>query len=62
MSKTYYMIVTKDKYELPLCVTESLQDMSRITGVSYHSLWTAFAHYKKKKGKSKYRMLTVDDE
>lgn len=47
MKKTVIMMVTKDKYRLPIVVADSLEEMSAITGKSrkhissYVSKWSA---------------------
>lgn len=40
---TLYMIVSKDEYELPLVVGESVQEMARITGRTLHTLRCCFS-------------------
>lgn len=36
--KKLYMLVTNDKYELPVCVRDTLRELAEAAGVKYHSL------------------------
>lgn len=40
--KYLYMTVTADKYELPLAVEPKLRDLSKKTGINFHTLRTSF--------------------
>lgn len=53
-----YMIVTQDKYELPIFVAGSIQEMSRMTGLKEASLKSEFSRNRKNKA-SKYRIVWV---
>lgn len=53
-----YMIVTQDKYELPLFVAESLAEMSEMTGIREDTLRKGFSRIRKKRD-SKYRIAWV---
>ena len=41
-----YMMVTKDKYELPLAVAGSAGELSRMTGVSAMQIYSQVSKYK----------------
>lgn len=56
-----YMVVTKDEYEEPLAVAESMAELGRIIGVDKASICRGIQRHKRG-GKSKYRMIEVDDD
>lgn len=64
--KKLYMIVSRDKYELPEVVTESLREMARYTGRSLDSMHTCFSkgRHPERGGQYKYfrRYVTVEVE
>ena len=41
-----YMTVSTDKFELPLAIEPKLKDLSKKTGINYHTLRTSFYHNK----------------
>lgn len=41
----YWLIVTHDKYELPLVVADSIQELARYDGVSVNTIYSAISHY-----------------
>lgn len=49
-----YMLVTEDKYELPIAVAESIEELAEITGVSTTSIRGAIWRAKKLGSKSKW--------
>lgn len=49
-----YMVVTQDKYELPLAVADSPAELARMLGVKSSVIRSAISHSKKKGFKSKY--------
>lgn len=42
-----YMKVTRDKYELPIAVADSVRELSRMTGATENSIWSNITHQKK---------------
>ena len=40
--KVLYMTVTADKFELPLAIEPKLKDLSKSTGIKYHTLRNSF--------------------
>lgn len=52
-----YMKVTKDEYELPLAVADSVQHLSEITGDKVNTIFTAIA-----KGRKGYVKVEVGNE
>ncbi len=58
-----YMIVSKDEYELPLIVAESMQELAIKTGRSLHNMYCCFSKGRNPKLKDhKYyrRYVTVE--
>lgn len=52
MKNKIWMKVTKDKYELPVAVAESIPELARLTGQSEKSLYSIFC--RKRKGSKRY--------
>jgi hypothetical protein len=42
--KYLYMIITADELELPLAIEPRLKELSKKTGINYHTLRTSFYH------------------
>lgn len=61
-----YLLVTQDKYELPLAVTDTQEELARIAGVTAGTVMSSLSRNKhsKKPRKSKYRVVWVprDDD
>lgn len=58
---TLYMMVTNDKYELPLIVSKSVDDIARFAGVSKKTIYSAI--FKVEHGnrqRSSYIRINVD--
>lgn len=60
MKKAVYMLVTSDKYELPLIVTDTMAELARLTGQKRSSVASAISHSKKKGFKSRYIKVIID--
>jgi ribosomal protein L7Ae-like RNA K-turn-binding protein len=60
VAKTIYMLVTNDKYELPLVVADSVAELAKLTGQKRSSVASAITHAKKKGFKSMYVKVDVD--
>lgn len=59
---TIVMLVTADKYELPLIVADSVADLAREIGRTPTDLYSAMSHAKKRGGRCKYVRVEVEDE
>jgi hypothetical protein len=59
-SKALYMLVTQDKYELPLIVADSVGELALKTGQKRNVISSAMSHAKKKGFKSMYVKVIVD--
>lgn len=58
-----YMVVSCDKFRLPLCVAESVEELARMTGVSEQSVRMQLSRVRKRRvNKSKYEMIFMDRE
>ena len=60
MTKAVYMLVTQDKYELPLVVADTVAELARLTGQKRSSVASAITHAKKKGFNSKYIKVNID--
>lgn len=57
-----YMKTTKDKYELPLCVTDSIRDMAELNGIRVDNLNSMLSRQRHGKyGQGKYHEVFMDD-
>lgn len=55
MKKKYiYMLVTKDKYELPLAVADSAEELGRILGIPSSRIRTAMSKARERGYRSRY--------
>ena len=62
MKKCLYLKVTKDKYELPLIVTEGAQELADIEGVEVNSIYSSICHYEKGDQYSPYRRVRIEED
>lgn len=57
---TLYMLVTKDKYELPLVIADSLGELADKLSIPKNRITSAISHAKKKGHKSIYVKVQCD--
>lgn len=58
-----YMMVSKDKYELPIAVADNVRELAEMTGGSENSIRSFISKYEHGDIKnSRYRKVVVDDE
>lgn len=57
---TIYMITTRDEYELPVCVADTVRELSKKTGIPYRTITTAL--YLKIKGYARVEIEEDDDD
>ena len=55
-----YMMVTQDKYELPLAVADTVAELARLTGQKRNTIASAMSHAKKKGFSSRYKKVVID--
>lgn len=55
-----YMLVTQDKYELPLVVADTVAELAKLTGKKRSSVASAISHAKKKGFSSRYVKVVLD--
>lgn len=57
----YYMAVTPDKYELPIYVAETAQEMADVMGIKKNSVFSIVCH---KRGgvHSGYKLIRINGE
>ena len=57
-----YMKVTRDEYELPLAVADSVEELSRMTGSTEGSIWSTLSHQKTGRIKSgSFKRIEIGD-
>ena len=60
---TVWMVVTKDKYELPVAIADTSKELAKICGVSHVTIKMGAARYRTGKVKnSRYRKVVIDDD
>lgn len=58
-----YMMVSKDKYELPLAVADSVRELAEMTGGKENSIRTFITKYEHGAIKnSRYRRVDIDED
>lgn len=63
MMHPVYMVVTQDKYELPIAWAESAWELARMLGVDATSILHAVGRCEKNpRKKSKYKLVWVSDQ
>ena len=63
MSKKLYMKVTRDKFELPLCVCSSVTELAARLGVKPHSIWKSLRRARVKGCKyPSYRVVEIEED
>ena len=62
MTKKLYLLVSKDEYELPLAVCDSVYELSKKTGATENTIKSSLSHYYNDGVNSPYRRVEVDWE
>lgn len=62
MKNVVYMQISRDKYELPLAVGDSVRELSKILGVSENAISRTVNSSGGKGGFRKYIKVKVEDE
>lgn len=57
-----WMAVSRDKYELPLAVADSIEELAELCGVKVTSIRSYICHAKKYGTRCKYVVVEVEDE
>lgn len=57
-----WIAVSRDKYELPLAVADTIEELAKMCGVKVHSIRSYISHAKKNGTRCKYIMVEVEDE
>ena len=61
LQKVLYMEITNDKYELPLAVADSAEELARMRKVKPNSIYNLIWSAAKRKGKSRYIKVVIED-
>ena len=59
---TIWMSVSRDKYEHPVCVADSIEELAELCGVKVSSIRSYMSHTKKNGKRCKYVAIEVEDE
>lgn len=62
MKKKLYLLVSKDEYELPLAVCDSVYELSERAGATENTIRSALSHYKNDGVNCPYRQVEVELE
>lgn len=57
-----YMMVSSDKYEFPLAIADTVQELSRIIGVNSTSITTSIIRSERGLFKSHYKRVYIGDD
>lgn len=60
MKNVVYMMVTRDKYELPLAIADTAAELARMLGRKERTIYSAMTQAKKKSWKSIYVKVKID--
>ena len=59
---TLWMLVTNDKYELPIAVADSAADLARMLGINANTIYSAVCRTDKLGYWSRYVRVEVEDD
>lgn len=59
---TVYMKVTKDKYELPLIIADSVKELAERLNINPNNISSSLSHAKHRGHYSPYRKIEIEDE
>ena len=62
MKRDVYVLIENDKFELPICVCDSVEELSEITGDSVGYIHDMIRKAEKRNGNSKYIRVTINDD
>ena len=57
-----WMKVSKDEYELPLAVADSLAELAKMLNVSRYTIASSYCRYARGEKWSCYRKIEIEDE
>ena len=58
---TVYMRVSRDKYELPMAVSDSIIELANICGVNYRTIYRAVYGIRTLKGRPKHVAVQIEE-
>lgn len=62
MKQTIYMLMTTDKYELPLAVADTTRELSALIGVREDAIRSAMSKARKRGSKCRYVKVVIEEE
>lgn len=57
-----YMAISRDKYELPLAVADTIEELAELCGVKPNSIRQYLCHSRQTGKRCKYIVIEVEDE
>ena len=57
-----WLKVTNDKYELPVAVADSAEELAKLCGVKVNNIHSSRSHAKARGQQTWYRLVKVDDK
>lgn len=57
-----WLKVTLDKYELPVAVADSAEEMAKLCGVSVNNIYSVRSHARARGHRCRYIVVSVDEE
>ena len=62
MAKYVYMKVTRDEYEFPIAIADSVTELAEILGVAPMTISSAICHANQRNGNSAYKKVNISEE
>lgn len=59
---TVYMKVTKDEYELPVAIADSIAELAKMLGVTRQHIYDSMRHAKQRGHKTPYIKVEIEKE
>lgn len=57
-----WLMVTKDKYELPILVADSAVELAGMLGCTPNNIYSSVSHAKHRRQNSPYRRVEIDED
>lgn len=58
---TLYIKVTKDKYELPVAVADTVVELAKMVGTTEQSIYSSMSHAKVRGQNSPYKKVEIEE-
>lgn len=61
-TRSLYLLVSSDKYELPLAVADSIRELSALIGVREDAIRSAMSKARKRGNRCRYVKVVIEEE